>query len=189
MREPPPGVEPFALITVRADSSTRVYQAIVDQKLEAPKTLTLLPLPQTSYRDVILKPIELIARRGKRITISPALVDQLVGDAAGADALPLLAFTLSYLYQAYAPGGTIGLEQYNEIGGVAGAIDKALKQALARPGDAQPFRRRPRSNWRACARPSFPGSPGSSRKPTSRNGAWPGWMNSPAQPAPWSIGW
>jgi WD40 repeat protein len=154
MREPPPGVEPFALITVRADSSTRVYQAIVDQKLEAPKTLTLLPLPQTSYRDVILKPIELMARRGKRITISPALVDQLVGDAAGADALPLLAFTLSYLYQAYAPGGTIGLEQYNEIGGVAGAIDKALKQALARPGDAPAIPAAPAEQL-ACLRATF----------------------------------
>ena len=154
MREPPPGVEPFALLTVRADSATRVYQALVDLKLDVPKTLTLLPLPQTSYRDVILKPIELMARRGRRITISPHLVDQLVSDAAGADALPLLAFTLSYLYQAYAPGGTIGLEQYNEIGGIAGSIDKAFKLALTKPGDAPAIPAAP-SEQLACLRATF----------------------------------
>jgi WD40 repeat protein len=154
MREPPPGVEPFALLTVRADSATRVCQAIVDQKLEMPKTLTLLPLPQTSYRDVILKPIEVMVRRGQRITISPALADRLVGDAIGADALPLLAFTLSYLYQGYAAGGSIALEQYAAVGGIAGVIDKALKHALAKPGDTPAIPVAPEEQL-ACLRATF----------------------------------
>jgi WD40 repeat protein len=135
MREPPPGVEPFALLTVRADSAAALYQAIVEHELETPKSLTLLPLPRSSYRDVILKPIEVMARRGQRITISPDLVEQLVKDASGADALPLLAFTLSYLYQGYAAGGGIGLKEYAAIGGIAGSIERALKHALTKPGD------------------------------------------------------
>ena len=136
MREPPQGVEPFGLLTVRADSATRLFQAITKQNLEAPDTLTLLPLPRTSYRDVILKPIDVVARRGQKITISPALADRLVEDANGADALPLLAFTLFQLYEGFSAGGSITLKQYEAIGGVAGSIDKALKNALAKSGDA-----------------------------------------------------
>jgi WD40 repeat protein len=154
MRDPPQGVEPFALLTVRADNAVGVLQAIVDLKLEAPKTLTLLPLPQTSYRDVILKPIDVLARRGQRITLSPALADRLVADASGADALPLLAFTLSYLYQGFAAGGSITLENYEAVGGVTGSIDKAIKQALARPGDA-PAIPAAKDEQLACLRATF----------------------------------
>ena len=91
--------------------------------MEIPDTLPLLPLPATSYRDVILKPLELIARRGQRLEISTTLVDQLVADATGADALPLLAFTLSYLYQEFGAAGKISLEQYQAVGGVARSIE------------------------------------------------------------------
>jgi hypothetical protein len=61
----------------------------------------LLPLTSTSYRDVILKPIEVLARRGERVVVEPALVNQLAADATGADALALLAFTLSRLYRDF----------------------------------------------------------------------------------------
>jgi WD40 repeat protein len=136
MQELPAGVQPFGLLTVRADSATRLYQAITEQRLEVPKTLTLLPLPRTSYRDVIVKPIEVVARRGQKIAISAALADQLVADATGADALPLLAFTLFQLYRGFSSGGSITLEQYQAIGGVAGSIREAIKEALAKPRNA-----------------------------------------------------
>ena len=134
--DPPAGVEPFALLTVRSDNAARLFQTFADLNMEPPKSLMLLPVRQSSFRDVIRKPIEVAARRGEQITMSPALVDRLVDDATGADALPLLAFTLSYLYQSFAAGGTISLAQYSAIGGITGSIDKAVKQALARPGDA-----------------------------------------------------
>jgi hypothetical protein len=104
--------------------------------LEIPDTLPLLALPQTAYRDVILKPLDLLARRGQRMTLSPALADRLVAEATGADALPLLAFTISHLYREFSATGSLTLEQYEKIGGIAGSIDMAIKQALARPGDA-----------------------------------------------------
>jgi hypothetical protein len=135
MREPPQGVEPFGLLTVRTDNATRLFQVITKENLEAPQTLTLLPLPRTSYRDVILKPIDVIKRRGQRITISPALADRLVADAKGADALPLLAFTLFQLYEGFGAAGSITIEQYEAIGGVAGSIEKALNNALAKPSE------------------------------------------------------
>lgn len=154
MRQPPPGVELFGLLTVRIDSVTRLFEELVERKLETPKTLTLLPLPQTSYRDVIVKPMEVLARRGQRVTVSPDLTERLVADAIGADALPLLAFTLSYLYQEFGVGGSLTLEQYESVGGVAGSINKALKQALARPGDAPAIPSAPEEQL-ACLRATF----------------------------------
>ena len=136
MREPPAGVELYCLFTIRADGAARLFQTIADLNLEIPDTLPLLQLPQTAYRDVILKPLDVLARRGQRLTLSPALADRLVADATGADALPLLAFTISHLYREFSTIGGLTLEQYEGIGGVAGSIDMALKQALAKPGDA-----------------------------------------------------
>jgi len=135
LREPPPGIEPFAVVTIRADNTAPLLQAIAEHQLEMPETLPLLPLPQTSYRDVILKPLDVIARRGQKLVLEPALADRLIADATGADALPLLAFTLSHLYQDFGAAGTITLAQYEASGGVTGSIDLALKQALAHPGD------------------------------------------------------
>ncbi len=107
LAEPPNGVELFAILTIRSDTAARLFQTLADAGLELPDTLPLLPLPATSYRDVILKPLEVIARRGQKLEISTTLVDQLVADATGADALPLLAFTLSYLYQEFSAAGKI----------------------------------------------------------------------------------
>jgi CHASE2 domain-containing sensor protein len=135
MQEPPAGTNPLAIMTIRTDRAARLFQAIADQKMEVPDTFPLLPLPQTSYRDVILKPLEVAARRGQRLAIDATLADRLVADATGADALPLLAFTLSYLYQEYSLGSRITLAHYETMGGIAGSIDLALKRALARPRD------------------------------------------------------
>jgi formylglycine-generating enzyme required for sulfatase activity len=134
--EPPAGVELFAIFTVRSDGAARQFQMVADQQMELPETLPLLPLPATSYRDVILKPLEVVAQRGQQLKIEPSLASQLVTDAAGADALPLLAFTLSLLYQEFSAGGTITLQQYQGMGGVSRSIDMALKRALADPASA-----------------------------------------------------
>jgi formylglycine-generating enzyme required for sulfatase activity len=135
LHTPATGVELFVILTIRTDAAARLFETITEQKLEFPETLPLLPLPRTSYLEVILKPLEVIARRGQRLTIGPKLAEQLVADATGADALPLLAFTVSHLYENFAAGGEITLEQYEGMGGVAGSIEMALKQALSKPGN------------------------------------------------------
>ena len=71
LSDPPQGVEPFAIFTIRADRASPLFEAITERKLEFPETLPLLPLPQTAYREVILKPLDVIARRGQ------TLVDQM----------------------------------------------------------------------------------------------------------------
>jgi hypothetical protein len=131
-----PEIELFCLFTIRSDGAARLFQTLADLNLELPETLPLLPLPQASYRDVLFKPLDVLARRGRRLTMSPSLADRLIMDSTGADALPLLAFTISHLYREFGATGRLALEQYEGIGGVAGSIEMALKQALARPGDA-----------------------------------------------------
>ncbi len=144
----------LGLVTVRADTADRLFRAMAGQGLEVPKSLTLMPLPRTSYREVITKPLELAARRGQRITIAAPLIERLVADASGADALPLLAFTLFKLYQGFGAGGAITLEQYLAIGGVAGCIEEGIKQALANPGD-EPAIPASKEQQLACLRATF----------------------------------
>ena len=97
LREPPEGVDPYALITIRADSVESLLQRWPELGLETPRSLYLPPLSPAAYRDVILKPATVYSERVRRLVIEPALADALVRDAVGADALPLLAFTLERL--------------------------------------------------------------------------------------------
>lgn len=135
LREPPSGIELFVIFTIRSDSAARLFQLLSDNGLDVPDTLPLLPLPPSSYRDIIQKPLEMLARRGRSLALSPDLVERLVTDSSGADALPLLAFTLSNLYRDFGVAGEIGLEHYDKLGGIAGCIGLAMKRALSRPGD------------------------------------------------------
>ena len=123
------GVDPYVLITIRADSVERLLQRIAELGLEAPEALYLLPLSPGAYRDVIRRPAEVYTRNVRRLTIEPALADRLVADATGADALPLLAFTLSQLFKLHGAGHELTLAQYNEIGGMGGCVTRVLRQA------------------------------------------------------------
>ncbi len=128
------GIDPYVLITIRADSVERLLQRIAELDLEAPEPLYLLPLSPNAYRDVILKPAEVYNRNVRRLAIEPALVDRLVADATGADALPLLAFTLSHLFKLHGAGHELTLEQYNNIGGMGGCVTRVLRQAQKSAG-------------------------------------------------------
>ncbi len=133
LRDPPAGVDPLVIWTIRAESTDRLLRELAEQKAEIPEMLPLRPLPPTSYRDVILGPVQVVARRGQRLKIGSALADRLVEDTTGKDALPLLAFTLSHLYQEFATEEEITVEHYERMGGVAGSIEMALKRSLAEP--------------------------------------------------------
>src|SRR5258707_15832 len=123
------GVDLYVLITIRADSVESLLQCIAELGLEAPEPLYLMPLSPGAYRDVILKPAEVYTRNVSRLAIEPALADRLVADATGADALPLLAFTLSQLFKLHGACHELTLAQYNEIGGMGGCVTRVLRQA------------------------------------------------------------
>jgi WD40 repeat protein len=97
---------------------------------------TLDIMLEGSYREVIEGPARLVE---PPLRIDPLLVDALLEDISGQDALPLLAFTLAHLYEDYAADGALTLAGYEKIGRVKGVIDKTVVQAFAEgsaPGGA-----------------------------------------------------
>jgi hypothetical protein len=94
----------------------------------------LPPLLPAAYRDVITKPAAIYARQVVRLDLEPELVEALVKSASGADALPLLAFTLQRLFLDFAPEQTLTKAHYDAMGGVEGSIDLKLAEAKAKAG-------------------------------------------------------
>jgi len=91
-------------------------------------TFTLDMMLEGSYRAVIEGPARLVE---PPLKIDPELVDALLEDISGQDALPLLAFTLAHLYDNYRADNALTLAGYEKIGRVKGVIDKTVAQAFA----------------------------------------------------------
>jgi len=96
----------------------------------------LPPIPDYDYRQVVEGPAQRSAGGPRNFTVEPALTEQLIGDAIGADALPLLAFTLERLWTDYGAQGRLTLDDYTSMGGVTGSIEAAVAFALAHPEQA-----------------------------------------------------
>jgi hypothetical protein len=121
----------WAVATVRSEflSSTPnragLAEAIDD-------TLVIEPLSRTRLPEVIVRPAQ---RAG--LTFVPGLVELMVDDTPGGDALPLLAYTLRELALSAGPAGTISMDDYARVGGVIGALQRRADQlahALAEGG-------------------------------------------------------
>jgi formylglycine-generating enzyme required for sulfatase activity len=130
----PEDVDPYVLLTIRADSMEPLLQRWPALGLAAPETQVLPPLSPTAYRDVITKPAEVYTERVRRLVVEPALADKLAFDATGGDALPLLAFTLEKLFEKFGADGNLTLQRYEGIGGIGGSIDTALGAAMRQAG-------------------------------------------------------
>jgi len=130
------GVDLFVVLTIRADSAQALLAGLGGLELETPRAIFLPPLSPAAYRDVVLKPAEVYSRRVARLTIDPKLADALVQETSGADALPLLSFTLSRLFADYGAVGQLDLEQYDAMGRSSGSITRALDDALRQAGPA-----------------------------------------------------
>ena len=126
----------IVLLTIRADSVDALLHAATDVGLEAPHLFPLPPLAREAYRDIILKPVEVAHAAGMRLAIDEDLADRLVQDSDGADALPLLAFTLKQLLADYRSGSDarLTMAQYQESGGVGGALAQRLRAAQKSAG-------------------------------------------------------
>jgi hypothetical protein len=86
--------------------------------------------PLTAFSEVIEKPA---ARFG--IELEEGLTGRMVEDTHGADAVPLLAYTLRELYETYGEDKLLTVTEYEKLDGVEGAIEKKLHEALS---DSQP---------------------------------------------------
>jgi len=94
----------------------------------------LPPMPPSEFKGVIEGPAQRVVEAGGQLSIDPVLIERLIVDAQGADALPLLGFTLQRLYRDYGSTGRLAFAQYETLGGVQGSIEAAVAAALAEPG-------------------------------------------------------
>ena len=136
LNAPPQGIDPYVILAIRADSAQSLLTRAAELHLETPKAIYLAPLSQADYREVIVRPAELYAKRVKGLKMEPALADRLIADATGADALPLLAFTLEQMFDDFNTDGDLNLKRYEERGAISGSIRRALRQAQVRAGGA-----------------------------------------------------
>jgi WD40 repeat protein len=80
--------------------------------------------------DMIQRPADQAGMR-----FEPGLVNRMVDDTGGGDALPMLAYTLQALYLRAGPGGTITEQDYRLLGGVAGALSEQADRVANGLGD------------------------------------------------------
>ena len=128
----------IVIFGIRSDS----YDALENAKaLEglSQVAMPLLPMPRGGYAEVVKGPARRVEEAGGKLKIEPALTERLLADidSGTGDALPLLAFTLEQLYRLYRQSGELLLKNYEDSGGLKGAIAEAVKRALEK-ADADP---------------------------------------------------
>lgn len=117
------------IIAIRSDvyPLLQIDSRIPDQQL---RPFNLSPMPVSSLSKVIEGPAKRLG-----FVVEPALTAKLLEDSEGADALPLLAFTLERLYDERLDSKKLTLSDYERLGGVRGAIQvaatKVRDEALA----------------------------------------------------------
>jgi conflict system STAND superfamily ATPase len=83
---------------------------------------------RSAHAEVIQKPAE---RFG--LELEPGLSEKIVEDVHSADALPLLAYTLKELNDRGGEDRCLTLDEYQNLGGVQGAIASKLEAVLSDP--------------------------------------------------------
>ncbi|MEO3756818.1 TIR domain-containing protein [Mycobacterium sp. B14F4] len=109
----------------------------------------LKPMPPTQFKEVITGPAARASEGGRRLAVSPDLVERLLVDAAeGADTLPMLSLTLARLYADYGSTGELTVEQYEAMGGMRRVVETEINEVLS----ADPGQRRHQLD---CLRAAF----------------------------------
>ena len=113
-----------AVLTIRTE-----FLPALERTIPSSMRLKQMPLgPITALSDAIEKPAE---RFG--IELEAGLAGKMVEDTRGGGALPLLAYTLRELNEKHGEDKKLTLDEYGDLGGVEGAIEKKLHDALSDP--------------------------------------------------------
>jgi WD40 repeat protein len=145
-------LQPLSLIVVATIRTDR-YEAMQTHPelagVESRVFDDLKPMPPTQFKEVITGPAARASDGGRRLAVSPELVERLLGDAAeGADTLPMLSLTLARLYADYGSTGELTVEQYEAMGGMRRVVETEINEVLA----ADPDQRRQQLD---CLRAAF----------------------------------
>ena len=145
-------LQPLNLIVVATIRTDRYEVMQTHPELAGVETRVfddLKPMPPTQFKEVITGPAARASEGGRRLTISPDLVESLLVDAAeGADTLPMLSLTLARLYADYGSTGELTLEQYEAMGGMRRVVETEIDEVLATDPDQ-------RSHQLDCLRAAF----------------------------------
>jgi hypothetical protein len=127
---------PLFTWTIRADSMDALLHATGEAGLAPPELFPLPPIKRDAYREIIEAPLTVANQAGMRVSIDPLLVDELVAQSDGADALPLLAFTLRQLFEDSRVGSKaeLTLTEYQAAGGIGGILTRRLSAARQQTG-------------------------------------------------------
>ena len=112
-------------LTIRSEFTVTDAAAVMKDMLGV--QLPLWPLDQVQLRAAIERPADMAG-----VQFEDGLVDRILDDVRGGDALPLLAFTLARLFEEPRGGdGKISEPTYERLGGVEGALRLQADQAKA----------------------------------------------------------
>jgi WD40 repeat protein len=113
-----------AVITLRSEFLDRL-RAVPELSAVDLEPFALRPLDVGLLRTIIEEPAAVAG-----FHIDAELVDRLVTDAAGGEALPLLAFSLAELARGKSRGDELSAQDYADLGGVQGALASHADAAL-----------------------------------------------------------
>ena len=117
---------PLLLLGTMRSDFLGVFQkhpALLDFRFEA---LSVGPLSPEDTAQIIERPAEVAG-----LQLGPGLVQAMVADTQGADALPLLAFALRELYDRYSDDQRFDLDEYRtHLGGIQGAVARVAEQLI-----------------------------------------------------------
>ncbi|MEV0246218.1 NACHT and WD repeat domain-containing protein [Nocardia sp. NPDC050712] len=131
-----PAAPLIIVLTIRTDRYELFQTASPVAEVETLVFDHLKPLPRTRFRELITGPAARATAAGRRLTIEPALLDELVADCTdGADTLPLLALTLSRLHHDYGEDGVLRLDEYTAMGEMARVVRTEIDALLAADPD------------------------------------------------------
>jgi WD40 repeat protein len=133
--EPTPPERPLAIVSIRSDSYERLQTEPHLGRVQT-RLFNLPPIPRAEFKEVIEGPATRATAAGLPLKIDPELTELLLQDADGADALPLLAFTLERLLLEHGGDGELSRDEYVTFGGVSGSIEAAIEAAFVDPARA-----------------------------------------------------
>jgi hypothetical protein len=116
----------WVLATVRSEFlSSAPDRAGLAEAIDDP--VLVEPLSRARLAGVILGPA-----RQAGLEFAPGLVERMVEDTVGGDALPLLAYTLRELYDRSGKREEISAAAYDALGGVVGALQHRAGRLVSR---------------------------------------------------------
>ncbi len=130
-------IRPIFVLTLRDDSIAALQSAIADGALPPAEPMLLPPIPREHFIQIIREPARVARKAGLDIDIAPDLVERIIADSTGRDALPLLSVMLEQMVEDHRVGRHVDLtlQDYERQSGVEGAL-RARLSAVRRDASA-----------------------------------------------------